>query len=508
MADWASLINSPPPSILPSLCESDGLILASNDLRAQTRISEVLSQLPTADLAFQDPKIGHKLQCADSTFFTAKSAFLPAEKSKNSSTAAQNGFLDNFIDKNEETWWFRFFTSLLNFSPGKYHKFKLCPDDLIALYSNTRDLKTAPVRCVAWHPHVAKVALAMKDDTVQIALTSSNIKPLLKHKKQKQVACMAWRPFSASELAIGCASGVLIWTVDPLSVVARPSAACVSLLSDELKNHQPVTSLAWNPQGTLLLSCCASDTTMYIWNTASEVNVPLKRIGGGGVHLASWSPLGTAVIAATTSTAFRIWKTSNWQPERWSIMSGHMNNICWSPCASTVLFTTSEESQIYCLRLSGSDGGGEDIQSAGAAVPVMDLSKASIALEDQDIVIGGQVLAMRWDPSGERLVVSFHDSNLVALFGTRITPAGISISPLGFIRGDTEEAPTTLEFAKHFKGGALLSIVWSSGRFQHFPMFFMTSVQLGQDLALTAQCLSNTSPTVEFTPRIFSSPAI
>ena len=27
----------------------------------------------------------------------------------------------------------------------------------------------------------------MKDDTVQIALTSSNIKPLLKHKKQKQV---------------------------------------------------------------------------------------------------------------------------------------------------------------------------------------------------------------------------------------------------------------------------------------------------------------------------------
>ena len=42
---------------------------------------------------------------------------------------------------------------------------------------------------------------------------------------------MAWRPFSASELAIGCASGVLIWTVYPLSVVARPSAACVSLLS-------------------------------------------------------------------------------------------------------------------------------------------------------------------------------------------------------------------------------------------------------------------------------------
>ena len=91
MADWASLINSPPPSNLPTLCECDGLILPSNDLRGQTRVSEVLSELPIADLAFQDPKIGHKLQ-ADSTFLTAKSAFLPAEKSKNSSTAILNRY--------------------------------------------------------------------------------------------------------------------------------------------------------------------------------------------------------------------------------------------------------------------------------------------------------------------------------------------------------------------------------------------------------------------------------
>ena len=55
-------------------------------------------------------------------------------------------------------------------------------------FSSTRDVKNAPVKCLAWHPHVAKLALAMKDDTVQVVLNSSNIKPLLKHKKQKQVA--------------------------------------------------------------------------------------------------------------------------------------------------------------------------------------------------------------------------------------------------------------------------------------------------------------------------------
>ena len=33
-----------------------------------------------------------------------------------------------------------------------------------------------------------------------------------------------------SELAVGCSTGVLVWTIDPSSVVARPSAGCVSLL--------------------------------------------------------------------------------------------------------------------------------------------------------------------------------------------------------------------------------------------------------------------------------------
>lgn len=175
-----------------------------------------------------------------------------------------------------------------------------------------------------------------------------------------------------------------------MSVVARPSAACVSLLSEDLKHHQPVTSLQWNPQGTLLLSCCASDNSMYVWNTASELSVPIKRLGGGGVHLATWSPLGSAVVAATTSTVFRIWNTSNWTPERWWTQSGFINNFAWSPCGSTILFTTSEDCRIFCLRLTADD---EEVQSAGAAVPIMDLSKALMSLTEceDELVVGGQV---------------------------------------------------------------------------------------------------------------------
>ena len=80
---------------------------------------------------------------------------------------------------------------------------------------------------------------------------------------------------------------------------------------------------------------------------------------------------------------------------------------------------------------------------------------------------------MRWDPTGERLVVSFQantvadnceekeaeDSGLLCVFSTKISPSNVVILPLGFIRGDADETPNAFEFAQHFKDGSLLTIV-------------------------------------------------
>ena len=71
---------------------------------------------------------------------------------------------------------------------------------------------------------------------------------------------------------------------------------------------------------------------------------------------------------------------------------------------------------------------------------------------EEDIPIGGLVSNMVWDPTGERLVLSFKESNTMALFCTKVTNTRISISPLGFITGDSGEYPSTMEFAKHFTG--------------------------------------------------------
>lgn len=91
---------------------------------------------------------------------------------------------------------------------------------LIASVSQVKDWYHSPVRCIAWHPHCTKLAVAASDDSIRIYSTDSNLVPILKSKIQRNVSCVAWRPLSASEIAIGCESCILIWTVDPNSVVS------------------------------------------------------------------------------------------------------------------------------------------------------------------------------------------------------------------------------------------------------------------------------------------------
>ena len=50
------------------------------------------------------------------------------------------------------------------------------------------------VRCLAWHPHTAKYAVALKDDSIRVHTDRKHdIVPILKHKLQRAVADIAWR---------------------------------------------------------------------------------------------------------------------------------------------------------------------------------------------------------------------------------------------------------------------------------------------------------------------------
>lgn len=74
------------------------------------------------------------------------------------------------------------------------------------------------LRVFAWHPHTNKFAVALLDDSIRVYNANSTIVPSLKHRLQRNVAALAWKPLSASVLAVACQSCILIWTLDPTSL--------------------------------------------------------------------------------------------------------------------------------------------------------------------------------------------------------------------------------------------------------------------------------------------------
>merc|ERR550519_805617 len=345
--------------------------------------------------------------------------------------------------------------------------------EMITEFCPTLDWQNSPVRCLAWHPHTAKLGVALQDDSIHVHSSQQLVKPVLKHAGQRAVNCMAWKPCGASELAVGCQAGVLLWHVDPASVVSRPSTSCVTKLFRA--GHTPVTGVCWDPNGKLLVSCSPADTSMLVWSPASEVATPLRRVGGGGVSLVKWSPDGSKLFAATPGRTFRVWSCLDWSPERWTV-GGAKGRVCaaaWSPTSDHLVFATTDEAVLYAMSLVAGLG--------DAAVPVLDLGKVALEMLDgEDILGGGLVQDITWDPTGQRLAISFRSTPLIALLSVR-TGTCLSLAPLGWVRGREGEAPSCLQFQAGgcAVGGAMLTVGWSSGRVQHVPLVFQPGVMTG-----------------------------
>ena len=170
--------------------------------------------------------------------------------------------------------------------------------------------------------------------------------PILRHSAQKSVSCVSWRPLAGKELAVACHIGVLVWTIE-LGAASNSLSHAVLL---KQRNHAPVTSVTWHPQGDLLVSCSPLDANMMIWDTCKKEGVPLRRVGGGGLSFTRWSSCGSQLFAATCRNVFRydgislvkgifrfyvelsmtvhrVWNTgvaTLWRADKWTVPSGRV----------------------------------------------------------------------------------------------------------------------------------------------------------------------------------------
>lgn len=352
-------------------------------------------------------------------------------------------------------------------------------EDMICKFSSTYDWKRSPVHAFAWHPHTVKFAYALQDDSIHVHTSKNDLVPTLKHKLQKNVADLSWQPQSASVLAVACQSCILIWHVEPTSLATRPSTSSVQVLQQS--NHSPVTCLAWDPNGRILLSSSPVDTAIMAWDVAMEICTPLRRVGGGGVSLLKWSPDGSKVFSATPSHLFRVWETTTWSCEVWTKCTGRCKTACWSPDGKVLLFATENEPVIYSLSFStAQDERKPVIGGSHSAVAAVDLSEVTIEANDgSEVKIGGVVHTMVWDPTGERLAVILQDNggNIqrhVVLFRTKLDLA-LEITPCGFIQGGSDAIPHHISFQPKFDNGALLSVIWLTGNLSYIPLYFVPS---------------------------------
>ncbi|KAK9869656.1 hypothetical protein WA026_003404 [Henosepilachna vigintioctopunctata] len=331
--------------------------------------------------------------------------------------------------------------------------------------SQTRNWISQSVRCLSWHPYSCLIAVCSIDDSVRIYSNTNNANHLLRCKQQKNVTCLAWRPLTNGELAVGHEEGVIVWSIDPHSLVVRPSISNAVILYKV--NHRPVISITWNPRGDFLVSAAACDKSIYVWNVELNRCSTLKKPSGSGNTLVKWSPTGDKMFTASNGIVFRVWDCKTWESERWTVLSGRVQAACWTSCGTHLLFATTSEPLIYSLRIKSNAVFTSDFESSNdQAVPLFDLTK----IELNGTCVGGLVQTMEIDPTGNNLAVIFQSTNAVALFNIAKKPS-IELIASSLIT-DCDEIPTTISFQQNFTSGACLTIGWSNGRIQHFPIIY------------------------------------
>ena len=368
--------------------------------------------------------------------------------------------------------WVKLWRILWSFQSSIYPHLKMSTLDMISDHSNTRNWSQSHIKCISWHPHAAKLAVAYNDDSISIVSVDNCItnQPVLKHASMKNITSMRWRPLNSSHLAVACQMGVAVWTVDPTSLVSRPSSSCLVKLCST--GHTPVTEVQWSPCGRLLASGSPADTRIHVWCVETEQSDTVSRYSGGGVTCLRWSQDTKKLFCGSPGTVFRVWNTETWTCDKWNVggATGRVAAASWAPDSSHLLFATTEEPVLYCVSFLGE---GE------SAVPLMDLSK--VCLDNGDVG-GGLVQDIQWDPTGHRIAVTFKETNSICLL--RSKPRHARLSPVGWVTGaDQSEYPVCIQFQQSsVEFGAVLTVVWSRDRVQHLPLVFNVKEDLMTEL--------------------------
>ncbi|CAJ0765348.1 10336_t:CDS:10 [Entrophospora sp. SA101] len=326
----------------------------------------------------------------------------------------------------------------------------------------------------AWHPRCSLFAIAHKADAIYLydLRVEAWFPEVLETELQREITCMAWKPFGSNLLAVGCRRGICLWELSLNQNINSGDTSTLSAWMHYLHypGHENIVTLAWHPNEKYpklyqtIKSTGSLDGSIILWNTTLEIGTPI--INNCNVNLLVWSPLGNILFATYLGGLIEVWETQRWTSKKFTVPFNKNDSIksaCWTKDGHAVFLILEND---YCVR-SVTISPNLDFEW------LVETNIADIPSCSEDSVIDSLAI----DPTGERLVANIDNNKYIIVFKanrpTLVTRINKLLTFQDLIRGPSwylnqedaifqarpDPVPISINFANQFKRGALLSVV-------------------------------------------------
>lgn len=348
--------------------------------------------------------------------------------------------------------------------------FRALVDKALEIVMGPRSRVELPRAILAWHWADELVACVSRGAADAICVYDFRHGawdlPPLRSPKMRNVTCISFRPFAGPVIAAGCEAGIAIWSKQNVFFLQSPG-------------HFDIVSLDWSPDGAKLATASARDGTVRLWDVGSRQSVFVGK--GGLVRFCPQREKALLFVSSATTAAFRIWSYDTWKAARLGSLAGPVTAAEWSADGSTLMVSSSNESALHVLRVN--------LDEDAIVTESLHAELTGVPREGP----GGSAQFISWDPSGERVAVSFpvpdededveplansehsmdeHGRYAVSLYAAQLHP-GFRMAPIGYIRGPAQSGPpVALQFKQRCGRGSLLAVAWANGEISFTQLLF------------------------------------